>query len=47
MKGEEEEDDVEIIVALKKRTTFKSKAAPKNKIVKVKVMVMQLVGGLI
>ena len=34
---EEEEDDVEIITASKKRTTFKSKVAPKKKIAKVKV----------
>ena len=33
----EEEEDVEIIAAPKKRTTSKSKAAPKKKIAKVKV----------
>ena len=36
-RGEEEEDDVEIIAAPKKRTALKSKAAPKKKIAKVKV----------
>ena len=36
-RGEEEEDNVEIIAAPKKRTTLKSKAAPKKKIAKVKV----------
>ena len=33
-RGEEEEDDVEIIAAPKKRTASKSKAAPKKKICK-------------
>ena len=34
-RGEEEEDDVEIIVAPKKRTILKSKATPKKKSTKV------------